>query len=97
MLFKKKDQVPSRPWICGTPLEEAIEKRDKSAVKRAYDYQYSTELNMYAWDLKYKDLTDIEKAEIEIKIGELRKFQKKNGFGPWYHENDLDENIKFKD
>ena len=97
MFFKKKEQIPRRPWMCGTPMAQAIEKRDKSAVKKAYDYQYSKEIDIYEWDLKYKELTDIEKAEIEIEIGELRKFQKEHGFGPWYHENDLEEKIKFKD
>jgi len=95
MFFKKKEKIPERPWICGTPLAQAVEIKDKSAVKQAYDYQYSQVMGMYEWDLKYKELTEIEKAEIQIEIGELRKFQKENGFGPWYHEKDLDEKIKF--
>jgi hypothetical protein len=95
MLFKKKKIIPRRPWVCGTPLAEAIEQKDKNAVKKAYDYQYSEELAMYEWDLKFKDLTDTEKAQIQIEIGELRKYQKENGFGPWYHENDIEDEISF--
>ena len=97
MLFKKKEEIPRRPWICGTPLAEAIGKKDKSAIKKAYDYQYTTQLNVCEWDLKYKNISEIEKAEVEIRIGELRQFQRKFGFGPWYHENDLEDNIKFTD
>lgn len=97
MFFKKKEQIPRRPEICGTPMAEAIAKRDKCAVKGAYNYQYSQQLVIYNWDLKYNELTDIERADIQIKIGELRKFQKENGFGPWYHEDDVENRIKFKD
>ena len=97
MLFKKKEQISRRPWICGTLMAEAVAKRNKSAVKKAYDYEYSQQLAIYEWDLKYNELTDIENAEIHIKIGELRQFQKENGFGPWYHENDLEEKIKFRE
>jgi len=77
-------------------MAKAIDKRDKSAVKKAYDYRFSQQLAIYEWDLKYKDLTDIERAEIQIEIGELRKYQKEDGFGPWYHEDDIEERIKFK-
>ena len=96
MFFKKKKIIPHRPWVCGTPMAEAVENKDKSAVKQAYDYQCSTQLDIYDWDLKYKELNDIEKAEIQIEIGKLRKFQKEHGYGPWFHENDLEEIIKFK-
>ena len=97
MFFKKKEQIPRRPEICGTPMAEAIAKRDKCAAKKAYDYQYGQQLAIYGWDLKYNELTDIERADIQIKIGELRKFQKENGFGPWYNEDDVENEIKFKD
>lgn len=95
MFFKKKAKIPSRPWICGTPLAQAIQKKDKRAVKMALDYQYSEEFAIYDWDLKYKDLKEIEKDEIQKEIEKLKKFQKEIGFGPWYHENDIEEKINF--
>ena len=97
MFFKKKEQIPRRPWICGTPMAEAIAKRDKCAVKQAYNYQCNQEVDIYDWDLRYKELTDVERADIQIEIGKLRNFQKENGFGPWYHEDDVEDKIKFKD
>jgi len=99
MLFKKKEQlpIPNRPFGCGTSLEAAIAKRDKCSVKKAYDYKYNQSLAIYEWDLKYKDISEIERADIQIKIGELRKFQRENGFGPWYHEDDVEDKVKFKD
>ena len=96
MFFKIKKRIPDRPWICGTPMRSAIADRDKRAVKEALDFEYTTLIEMHKWDLKYGDLTDIEKAEIEIKVGAIRELQKENGFGPWYHEYNLDK-IKFKD
>ena len=78
-------------------MADAVAERDKSAAKKAYDYQNSQQLSIYEWDIEYGELTDIESAENQIKIGELRQFQKENGFGPWYHENDLEEKITFKE
>ena len=97
MFFKKKNQIPQRPWICGTPMAEAIAKRDKCAVKRAYDYQYNQSLAIYEWDLSYGEISEIETANIQIEIGELRKFQRENGLGPWYNKDDVEDEIKFKD
>jgi hypothetical protein len=97
MWFKRKEPIPRRPEICGTPMASAVEKRDKCAVKQAYDYQYNQSLAIYEWDLRYNELSDIEAADIQIKIGQLREFQKENGFGPWYHETDVENKIKFKD
>ena len=94
---EQKVEIPRRPWLCGTPMTDAIAKRDKCAIKNAYNYQYQTTLAAYNWDLMYKEMDEIERAEIQIKIGELRKFQKENGFGPWYHENDVEDKIKFED
>jgi len=71
-------------------------KRDKCAVKQAYDYQYNRQLTIYDWDIRYGELTDIERAEIQIKIGQLMEFQKENGFGSWYHEDDVESRIRFK-
>ena len=96
-VVQKKVQIPRRPQICGTPMAEAIAKRDKCAVKQAYNYQYNQRLAIYEWDLKYKETSEIERANIQIEIGELKKFQRENGFGPWYHEDDVENKIKFKD
>jgi hypothetical protein len=96
MWFKKNEQIPRRPEICGTPMASAVEKRDKCAVKKAYDYQYNQTLAIYHWDLRYKEMTDIERADIQIEIGKLRTFQKENAFGPWYNEDDVESRIRFK-
>jgi hypothetical protein len=97
MWFKKKEPMPRRPEVCGTPMEEAIAKRDKCAVKQAQDYQYNQSLAIYEWDIRYGELSDIERADIQIKIGQLREFQKENGFGPWYQEDDVENKIRFRD
>ena len=45
-------------------MVQAVESKDNSAVKKTYDYQYSQKIDIYKWDLEYKDLIDIEIAEI---------------------------------
>jgi hypothetical protein len=94
MLFNKKSKSPNEPWDLKKVKIDVVSLKDCDSVKKAYDRYYSQLLDILKWNLKYKDLNDREIDQIQIRIGELRKFQKENGFGPWYHENDLYEEIK---
>ncbi|MGD8702269.1 MAG: hypothetical protein PVH26_07515 [Desulfosarcina sp.] len=94
MLLNKKTKSPNEPWDLKKVKIDVVSLKDCDSVKKAYDHYYSQQLDILKWNLKHKDLNNNEFDEIQIRIGELRKFQKENGFGPWYHENDLHERIK---
>lgn len=96
MFFKKKDKKQNKSWDLEKVRIDVVGKKDSSSAKKAYDRYYSQQLDILKWNLRYKNLNKKEFDEIQIRISELRKFQKDNGFGPWYHENDLNENIKYK-
>jgi hypothetical protein len=91
MFFNNKNKNPYEPWDLEKVKIDIVGKKNCGSAKKAYDRYYSQQLDILKWNLKHKDLNKKESDEIQIRIGELRKFQKENGFGPWYHENDLHE------